>query len=99
MVVSTFLAASSSRHTERMEIFLSPTSTDPSVAMRAVLWKPEVLDPSTTIFLMKWISSMMFAPSISEKVSAISIASGFTSWGGSSSSSTRHVVPLQHWYL
>ena len=99
MVVSTFLAASSSRHTERMEIFLSPTSTEPSVAMRAVLWKPEVLDPSTTIFLMKWISSIMLAPSISEKVSAICIASGLTSWGGSSSSSTRQVVPLQHWYL
>ena len=67
--------------------------------MRAVLWKPEVLDPSTTIFLMKWISSIMFAPSMSENVSAMSMASGLTSWGGSSSSSTRQVVPWQHWYL
>ena len=96
-MVSTFLAASSSRQTDRMEMSLSPAFTCPSVEMRAVLWKPEVLDPSTTIFLMKWISSIMLAPSISENVSAICIASGFTPWGGSSSSSTRHEVPSQHW--
>ena len=82
-----------------METFLSPTSTKPSVAMRAVLWNPEVLEPSTTIFLMKWISSMTLAPSISENVNAVCMASALTSCGGSSSNSTRQVVPSQHWYL
>ena len=82
-----------------MEILLSPAMTYPSVATRAVLWNPDVLDPSTTIFLMKWISSMMFAWSISENVREICIASRLTVWGGSSSSSTRQLVPSQHWYL
>ena len=99
LLVSTRRQASSSRQTERMEIFLSPTLTAPSVEISAVLWKPEVLEPSTTIFLMKWTSSIRLAPSISENVRAILMASALTSWGGSSSSSTRQLVPSQHWYL
>ena len=90
-LVSIFLQASSSRQTERMPIFLPMASTDPSTATRDVLWKPDVLDPSTTIFLMNWTSSMTLAPRSSLKIRVVSIASGLTSWGGSSSSSTRQV--------
>ena len=98
-VVSTFLAASSSRHTDSMDTLLPLTSTDPSIATRAVLWNPEVLEPSTTIFLMKWISSTVLAPIISANVRVTSSASGSAPWGGSSSSSTRQDTPGTDWYL
>ena len=98
-VVSTLRHASSSRQTERMEIFLPLTSISPSVATSAVLWNPDVFEPSTTIFLMKCTSSTARAFIISEKMSVVSIASGLVPCGGSSSSSTRQLVPSADWYL
>ena len=98
-VVSTLRHASSSRQMERMEISLPLTSTEPFMDTNAVLWKPEVLEPSTTIFLMKCISSTTRAFIISEKVSVVARASELVSCGGSSSSSTRHDTPGADWYL
>ena len=92
-VASILRQASSSRQTLRIPTFfpMASTSMAPSTATREVLWNPEVLEPSTTIFLMNWTSSMTLAPTSSEKIRVVSMASALTSWGGSSSSSTRQV--------
>ena len=96
-VASMRLQASSSRQTERMPILLPRASTEPSTATREVLWKPEVLEPSTTILRMNCTSSMTLAPMSSLNMREVSMASALTAWGGSSSSSTRHVVQGQDW--
>ena len=70
-----FLAASSSRHIEDIVIRLPATSMWPPVAMRAVRWNPQVLEPSITIFLMKCISSTGVAANSRDISREASIAS------------------------
>jgi len=75
------------------------TSSAPSTATRAVLWKPLVLEPSITILRMKWTSSITWQPSRAETMRAACTASASAACGGSSSASTRQETPGGAWYV
>ena len=64
----------------------------PSWAIRAVRWKPDVFEPSVTVFRMTWVIGKILQFRRWEICSAIFRASWFIAWGGSSSVSTRQFV-------
>ncbi len=92
-------AASSSRQMLWTPTFLPSTTRWPPVATSIVRWNPVVFEPSMTILRMTCTSSITLELSASENTSAVSRASLLTSWGGSSSASTRQLVPAAAWYL
>ena len=70
-----------------MPIFLPPTSRCPPHAASIVLWNPDVLDPSTTILRITYISVNGLEPSIAAIRSATSRDFSSGGVGGFSSSS------------
>ena len=98
-LVSTLLAASSSRPRLSMTTLPYGVSRYPSVATIPVLWNPPVLLPSITCFLIVWNSSTICIFIKHAIVIQMSSASSFKLWGGSSSFSTRHVCFSKFSYL
>ena len=94
---SSRLAASSSRHIDWTPTGPPPPSppTDrlPPCATRIVRWNPDVLDPSMTILRMGNSSRNTREPRAAATISDVRSASPSRSCGGSSSSSTRQLVP------
>ena len=64
----------------------------PSWAISAVRWKPDVFEPSVTVFRMICVTGKILQFRRWEICKAIFRASWFIAWGGSSSSSTRQFV-------
>ena len=64
----------------------------PSWARRTVRWKPDVLEPSVTVFRMIWAVGKILQFNRREIWSAIFRACWFIWWGGSSSVSTAQFV-------
>ena len=69
------------------------TSRLPPCETSIVLWNPDVFEPSMTILRIGKISRNAREPSAAATISAVRLASASRPCGGSSSSSTRQLVP------
>jgi len=87
LLVSSFRAESSSNEIRSIPTWLESASICPSVATIVVLWKPLVLEPSTTVFLIACRFGIGFAPIRAAIVRTTSTASESWFLGGDSSSS------------
>ena len=87
-----FLAASSSSAIDSIPTFPCDVWMNPSWAISAVRWKPEVFEPSITVFRMTWVIGKILQFRSSAICRVICRASWFILCGGSSSNSTKQFV-------